>query len=123
MSAARSVLTARDEAIIQMVFSYDGVAIHHIQARFFPTPGARSACYTRIGALVKEGYLTASRIPSQTGLGTGKAFLTAAARSRPLLAKLLNVALPELWRGTRAHAPAIIEHHLAICDTRLSCEQ
>src|SRR5438874_12098696 len=122
MSAARCVLTPRDESILEMVFAYDGVAIHHVQQRFFPTPGARSACYTRIGTLVKAGYLTATRIPSQTGLGTGKAFLTAAAKARPLLAKLLGTSIPELWRGTRAHAPTIIAHHLSICDVRLSLE-
>ena len=123
MAAARGILTSRDEAIITMVFSYDGVAIHHIQERFFPTSGARSACYTRIGTLVKAGYLTTARIPSQTGLGTGKAFLTVAARARPLVAKLLNVSPSTLSRGTRAHAPAIIEHHLSICDVRLSFER
>src|SRR5437762_1137145 len=105
-----------------MVFSYGGVSINHVQQRFFPTPGARAACYARVAKLIASRYLAGLRLPSQTGQGSGKLFLTTGPAARPILAKLLNCSVSSLARQTRAKAPATLNHELAIIDFRLSLE-
>jgi Replication-relaxation len=119
---AQLVLTDRDLAILEMVFSYGGVSVHHIQRRFFRSPGARSSAYDRVNRLVEAGYLAGHRLPSQTGQGSGKFFLLTGPAARPVLAKLLNCSVSALQRQTRAKAPATLNHELAIIDVRLALE-
>src|SRR4051794_30256334 len=120
-ASAHSHLTRRDVDVIVMTHSYAGCTVQQVRRRFFPTAGARSACYARVHRLIKDGYIVGRRLPSQTGVGSGRAFLTAGRSARPIIAAALGIAPPELGRS-RARRPAIIEHHLAICDMRLSVE-
>lgn len=114
-------LTSRDLTILRMVYEYEGCMVEHLRRRFFPTPGARTPCYRRIAYLVEHGYLTSSRLPSQTGTGSGKASLTVGPNARPILAEMLGLSRSDLAR-TRLSSPMFIAHHLAICDVRLAFE-
>lgn len=122
ISLALPQLTDRDTSIIVLAYLYGGVSIEHIRARFFPTSGARSACYTRIAKLVDAGYLVSQRLPSATGIGSGKALLLPGPAARPLLAKQFGLALGTLARRRRIVAPPFITHHLATCDVRLALD-
>jgi len=119
---ARLDLTARDTAILAMVFAYGGVGIAHIQARFWPTAGARSACYARVARLVEASYLGAQRLPAASGVGSGPLFLTVGAKARPDLARLWSCSAAALQRTTRMHVPQQLAHHLATCNLRLALE-
>lgn len=125
--ASSAHLTNRDLAILLMAWNYAGVTVEHIRHRFFPTPGARTPCYRRVNFLVEHEFLASQRLPAQSGIGSGKAFLTLGPQGRPIVAELLGLSRTEIGRGTRAAAPLVIHHHLAVCDTRLSfelsCEQ
>src|SRR5690348_13938339 len=83
-AAATSVLalTHRDLAILTMVHQYDGCVIEQIKRRFWPTFGARSACYDRLARLIAANHLHAQRLPSLTGRGSGKVFLTIGPQGR-----------------------------------------
>src|SRR4051812_21604274 len=113
------VLTNRDIAILQMVYTYSGCTAEHIRRRFFT---GRSPCFTRIAKLVATGYLASRRLPSSSGIGSGKAFLTIGPKAHPVLAEVLGVSLADLTRASRAMKPQIVDHHAAICHTRLSVE-
>lgn len=115
------VLTQRDIQILIWTYELRGCTADHIRFRFFPTPGARSACYTRIQKLVDAEYLASLRLPARYGIGSGKAFLTPGPGARPVLAEILGLSRAELGR-IRMDAPPVIAHHLAICDTRLAVE-
>ena len=115
-------LTERDYQLLVMVFAYRGLTIAVLRRRFFPTPGARSACYARVQRLVVGQYLTAHRLPSTSGVGSGKTFLILGPRGRSVIAKRLGCSRGELGRASRLIAPLVVAHHLAICDVRLSLE-
>src|SRR2546423_1290252 len=112
-------LTNRDLAICEFALAYGGVDIRHIQPKFFPTAGARAACYARIGKLVEAGYLIATRLPSANGVGSGPLFLTVGLKARSLLAKHLGCSVGTLRRATRMHVPQQLYHHLTCCSFRL----
>lgn len=115
-------LTDRDARLLEMVFAYRGVTVGLLRRRFFPTPGARSACYARVQRLVAGQYLVASRLPSASGVGSGKALLTLGPRGRRVVAALSGHTRTELGRASRLVAPLVVAHHLAIGDVRLSLE-
>ncbi len=115
------ILTNRDLFILKMIFDYGGCTVDQIRRRFFPTNGARSACYSRIARLVQAQYLTSLRLPSLNGVGSGRAFLTPGPKARPILAKMLGVSRTELER-VRLDSPIFIQHHQAVCDFRLSID-
>ena len=125
MTTARSIpaITSRDLAILTMVYEYAGCSASHIRARFFPTPGGRSACYGRIAKLVANRYLVSRRLPAQSGQGSGKALLTLGVKGRPLVAQVLGLVTRQDLARLRIDAPRYIEHHLALCDTRLCFER
>src|SRR5437868_1764611 len=97
-----------------MIHGYSGCSIEQIRRRFFATPGARSACYARVSLLVEEKYLAASRLPSLTGVGSGKMFLILGSRGRQVVAHELEISRSELARTSRAVSPFMLAHHLAI---------
>lgn len=123
-SPAQPVLTQRDLAILQMVYSYGGVTASLIQQRFFPShgTGSPSACYRRLALLVGAGLLDNSHhlIPSSR-IGAARSFLTLGRNARPLIADLLKPGRSELKRS-RLAVPATIDHHIAICELRLAVE-
>jgi hypothetical protein len=121
-SAFPLALTDRDLAMLDMVFSYSGLGVHHLRQRFFHTAGARAACYARTAKLIAAGYLTGHRLPAWTGQGSGKRFLTLGPAARPILAKVHHCSVAALQRQTRAKAPALLNHELAIVDFRLGLE-
>ncbi len=118
------VLTPRDLSVLRMVYEFGGVTADHVRARYFPnrTKGAISACYRRIAALTASGYLTSLRMPAASGVGSGKALLLPGPAARPILAELLGLSRSELAR-LRLQAPRVIQHHLALVDTRLIFER
>lgn len=117
-----SALTQRDIAIISMVDGYGGCTIDQLRRRFFPTSGARSACYARIARLVAAGYLTSVRLPAFIGTGSGKALLTVGRAARSLLAKQFTAITGSAPRHASAVVSPFVHHHLAIGDFRLTLE-
>lgn len=115
-------LTPRDLAMLCLVYEYGGVTSAHIRRRFFPTPGAKSPCYRRIALLIEQGYLRAVRLPATTGIGSGPSFLTIGPAGRPVLASMLGLSRTELGKIEHSFAPLFVNHHSAICDTRLAFE-
>ena len=70
-------LTNRDLSILAFAYNFGGVTADLICKRHFQAgPGALRACYRRIARLISQGLLTSTRLPSATGVGSGKAFLT-----------------------------------------------
>ncbi len=111
-----------------MVYSYDTCSADHICARFFGCDnysgkyGPRVACYRRIAKLRQEGYLVTYRLPSVTGVGSGKSLLGLGPKGRKLLGEQLELPVSELKRLKQVVTPILGAHHLAICDVRLSLE-
>jgi hypothetical protein len=122
LPAAPLLFTARDLALCLMVYTYRGCTVDQLQARFFPTFGARTACYARLARLIEAGYLTRTRLPSRTGVGSGKTFLTLGLAARPLVAEALDLPVHQLERTPRSVSPLMIAHHLALGDVRLAIE-
>jgi len=106
-----------------MVYAYEGCTIDHVRGRFFPgrDNGSRSASYRRIAFLAEQNYLERVRVPSLTGIGSGKALLTIGPAARNALAKVLGLASATLIR-VRKDSPVVLPHHLALCDLRTSFE-
>jgi len=119
---ALAALTNRDLSMLAMVYAYDGCTTDHLWARFFVSLGARSSCYRRVAWLSSSGFLQATRLPSCTGIGSGKQFLSIGPTGRAVLAEFLAIPLAELRRNTRTRVPRLLDHHLAICRTRLAIE-
>jgi hypothetical protein len=118
-------LTQRDMAILVMVYTYGGVTVEHVHRRLFVGRGPRH-CYRRIAQLTRLGYLDSVRLPSSSGIGSGKVFLTVGRQARPILVRMLGLYRSELKRS-RLSSPFCIAHHLATCDFRVSlalaCEE
>ncbi len=121
-------ITLRDIQILRMVYFYDTCSAYHICSRFFGCDfpsgkyGPRVACYRRIARLTEAGYLTTYRLPSLTGVGSGKSLLGLGPKGRKLLGEHLQLPLSELKRLKQVVTPVLGAHHLAICDVRLSLE-
>jgi hypothetical protein len=122
LSDSRPQLTTRDQEMLALVYEYGGVLVSHLCRRYFATPGGRSACYRRLALLTRHGYLTTARLPAQSGQGSGPSFLTIGPAARPLLASMLGISPAELGRIEHRFAPLFVQHHCAICDTRLAFE-
>jgi len=116
-------LTPRDQAIIQMVYDYGGCGAQHIHHRFWPPDSSLSACYRRLSRLIAGHYLVNWRLPSLTGQGSGKSFLTLGLAGRRLIAVAHELPLRSLGRTDHVATPLFIAHHFAICDTRVAFEQ
>lgn len=71
--------------------------------------------------LKATNYLIAERVPSLSGVGSGKALLKIGPVAKPVLAELLGCSRSALKRVRRDSA-LILPHHLAICDVRVSLE-
>lgn len=121
-SGQKLVINQRDVDVMVMVYVFDGVTVDQVRSRFWPTDGARSACYDRVARLTRSQYLTNVRLPSLTGQGSGKAFLTIGPRAYPLLAERLELSRAELNHVKQSPAPLFVAHHVAIVDFRLSLE-
>ncbi len=125
-------ITPRDIQILLMVYSYDKCSIQHIAGRFFGQNGVSrrepsTACYRRIARLISADFLTTHRLPSWTGVGSGKALLGLGPKGRRVLAEHLGLSRSELRRLRQVHTPYVGKHHLAVCDFRLeltlACER
>jgi len=115
-------LTERDRRLLQMVATYRAVTIAQLRRRFFATPGARSACYARIKRLISAHYLSAQRLGSVSGIGSGKMLLTLGRAGRRLVTAAQNDTRHRLGRTPRLRTLGTLAHHLAIGDLRLSFE-
>jgi hypothetical protein len=129
MDTAQSLaITPRDIKILQLVYAYDTCSADHLCARFFgasSTPGKygpQVTCYRRIARLRQAGYLTGYRLPSLSGMGSGKLLLGLGPRGRKLLAEHLQLSRSELRRLKQVVTPVLGAHHLAVCDVRLALE-
>src|SRR5687768_14193751 len=112
-------LTRRDAAMVVMAHEYGGVSIEQLRRRFFTTPGARSACYARVGLLEDAGYLSSIRLPSETGQGSGRAFLRAGPAARPLLIEQLELERSQFPKASDHLSSPFVHHHLEIGDFRI----
>lgn len=122
-SRSTIAFTSRDQQILLLVHNLRGCSIDHIFGRLWPVESTRSTCYRRVGRLLKAGYLSSQRLPSLTGTGSGKAFLTVGPLGRSLLAKMLGIPLSELSRQSDAFSSAFYPtHHLRLCDVRCALE-
>lgn len=119
----RLFLTQRDSYVLHMVYDYHGCAVEHIHARLWPDASQLSTCYRRVARLLAAGYLSAQRLPSLTGVGSGKAFLTIGPLGRSLLVRLLDVPLSDVTRQSDPFSSVFYPtHHLRLCDVRCALE-
>lgn len=125
---ARVALTERDLAIITCVYLVGGCTVDHLLRLFYPTAhtgkpyGPRSSAYDRISKLVEAGFLRAHRLPSVTGVGSGKRFLTVGTSSYELLADQLDQPRQTIARACRELTPFAAAHHLAIVDVLVALQ-
>ena len=127
-TAHTPAITPRDIKILQLVYAYDTCSAEHLCARFFgssPTPGKygpQVTCYRRIAKLRQAGYLSGYRLPSLSGMGSGKLLLGLGPKGRKLLAEHLGLSRSELKQLKQVVTPVLGAHHLAVCDVRLALE-
>src|SRR5215208_4000807 len=127
-TAHAPAITPRDIKILQLVYAYDTCSADHLCARFFsasPTPGRygpQVTCYRRVARLRQAGYLTAYRLPSLSGMGSGKLLLGLGPKGRKLLAEYLQLPRSQLKQLKQVVTPVLGAHHLAVCDVRLALE-
>lgn len=114
-------MTERDVQILMMVYAYGGVTTEQVRLRFWPGSDRGMPCYRRIKQLLNAGRLQAQRLPSESGVGSGRLFLSPGPKSWPVLSQRLGLGRSELARS-RMKAPGFIQHHLALCDLRLAVE-
>lgn len=114
-------VTERDTSIVQMVWSYEGCTTEQIHARFWDPASPLSACYRRVALLVESEYLAAQRLPSITGVGSGKRFLTLGPRGRVLLGERFGVPMGRA--DVLGTSPLFSQHRIAIGDFRLALER
>lgn len=115
-------LVLRDIDILVFCYTYCGCTIEQVRRRFFATHGARSACYARISRLIEAGFLAANRLPSLSGVGSGRMFLRPTAVGRRIVAEALGITPRQLGDPPRSISPLLIAHHLSVGDFRLSVE-
>lgn len=121
-------ITPRDIKILELVYAYDTCSAHHICQRLFgtsPTPGKygpQVTCYRRISRLGQAGYLTGYRLPSLSGIGSGKLLLGLGHAGRKVLAEYLQLPRSQLKQLKHVVTPILGAHHLAVCDVRLALE-
>src|SRR5437868_916361 len=96
------LLSERDINILMFIHFYNGCTVEHLRRRFFRTVWGRSACYARIRRLCEAQYLESKRLPSMSGVGSGKAFLTIGALGRSVVSDALSIPLADVDRSSRA---------------------
>jgi len=114
-------LTSRDSAILQLVADLNGCGVDHIQRRLWSGTLGSSSCYRRIAALSRVHYLHTERLPSYSGVGSGKALIRLGYKGRRLLSSSKDphrVIQPNGGIGT-----FFARHHFAICDFRIALER
>lgn len=127
-TAHAPAITPRDIKILQLVYAYDTCSADHLCARFFgtsPAPGKygpQVTCYRRVARLRQADYLTGYRLPSLSGMGSGKLLLGLGPTGRKVLAEHLELPRSELKQLKQVVTPALGAHHLAVCDVRVSLE-
>jgi hypothetical protein len=114
-------LTPRDIEIILMIYHYDGLVISQIRRRFWPSFGARSPMYERLGRLGAADYIRSIRLPAVTRSGSGPTFYTLGAASYPLLKELLGLSRSDIKR-LRHHMPLYWMHDAQVRDFRLTLQ-
>jgi Replication-relaxation len=115
------LLTPRDNAILDMVHDLRGCTSSQIHSRFWGANRPRAACYRRIAGLIREGYLCARRLPSLSGVGSGKRFLTLGEAGRDLIAQRLRVSVDVIGISD-PKTPLFVHHHEAVSDFRIAVE-
>jgi hypothetical protein len=119
-------LTDRDISLILTIYEYDGCGVTHLYRKFWhqskDTDDPGNACYRRIQQLVTHGWLQATRLPSLTGLGGGRHFLTLSSKGRQLVADHQGLSRSTLRRLREIETPFAAAHHWACCDFRLALE-
>jgi hypothetical protein len=115
-------LTPRDMAILAMVHDFHGCSVQHVHDRFWAQESSLSVTYRRVARLRAEGYIRMQRLPSLSGQGSGKAFLSLARRGRQVVAEQLEIPLSQLPRHKPAETSLFVAHHFAICDFRVALE-
>src|SRR6266508_101857 len=100
-----------------MVHNYGGCPVNHIKDRLFGDLKSLRVVYREISDLIEDGWLAARRLPSTSGIGSGKTFLTVTPAGRAVVAQALGLQRSELGRS-RLDSPKLIQHHLAICSAR-----
>lgn len=115
-------LTPRDYKIIRMVYAYDGLLSYQIRRRFWPRPGARSACFARLSRLIAAGFLRRKRLESPSGKGSGPSLITIGSASHPILKLELGLTGTDIRRLRHAFVPLLWLHEAAVRDFRLTLE-
>lgn len=120
-------LTERDISIILFVYLTNGSTIDRLTRRFWRNVVAPSACYERVAKLVAGGYLTAVRLPSTSGVGSGRLLVTLGPRSYPVLQKRVGLSRAEFHHLRHSYGLFFVEHGLATADLiialQLACER
>jgi hypothetical protein len=107
--------------MVEMVATHGGCTTDQVHTRFWQSGSPLAACYRRLALLVNAGYLHAHRLPSLTGIGSGKRFLTLGTMGRALLAEQrgISVARPTSHEPV---TPLFADHHLAVGAFHLALE-
>jgi hypothetical protein len=108
-------ITNRDKELIAMVWNYDRVSLVQVTRRFFPS---YDTAQRRVRGLIKDGYLTCTLVPSQTGVGAARQLLGLGLKGR----KLLELTSKEVSDMNHMEKLYPINHHLACCDFRVGME-
>src|SRR5688572_28599274 len=107
----RVVLTDRDLEAFLLIYRLGSCAVLHLYELFWPPsdtkPGPRNSCYRRVRQLISAGYLDADRLPSLTGLGAGRLFLTLGPKGRNAVAEQLGLSRSELQRLRHIQTPFV----------------
>ena len=114
--------TPRDRAICCFVYRYDGIDVSLLWRRFWPHSVAQKATYNRVSRLINHGYLVATRLPSLSGIGSGKFFLGLGPRGKTVVVAELGIALGDVHRLRPPRSPMFYAHHLGVCAVRLQVE-
>lgn len=108
-------LTARDKAILLMVYEYDRVGIAQVARRFFNN---LTTATVRVWRLIGAKYLRADRVPNESGYGAGRYLLGIGPQGR----RVLGLSAKEVSSLNHLEKLYPLNHHLACCDFRVGLE-
>src|SRR5436305_387819 len=107
------LLTPRDIQILIMAYQYDSVTIEMLWRRFWGHSMSQRACYARVQRLISSGYFRSCILPSKSGKGTGKQWLTVGPAAVPILVEYLDLDPSEIKQLRHSLPPFYWQHDLA----------
>jgi Replication-relaxation len=115
------VLTERDLQLLDLVYELRGCTSRQLHARFWGEARPVAACYRRLAKLVDGGYLASRRLPSKTGVGSGKRFLALGPAGRRVISSRHRLPLKEIVTAD-ASSFFFADHHEMVGDVRVALD-